>query len=341
MRSPRVYLHRVRPKSDGALRWPSPRRGALMPAGIGITTRCSKFVLLGGTSHSSAYEHRAAGRHPPSRTARSIGGTVIAILLMWPCRPPAVRIIPGPLVAIAGATVLALLPKAQTERIDLQGNFFDAIGLAQNLPECPEDSRSLRDQRHRARCPHHCAGSQASNRCCRRSRRQAASRPAHRLQPRWSVAQSQVDTGGRPSPKSSCAARQRSCRRPNPDTRSCTAWILLFCVTVHQPGGNHPGALAGLLIVIGAQLYRYTSNLAGAQEISGITPSPSCVGFSPVEGVHGLVVAIGSCWCGWCRPSRSAGRGEQSKRWRLTIDAEPPAAAPPDHGASKLPKGRR
>lgn len=104
-----------------------------MLAGIGITIALQQIhVLLGGTSHSSAWRNIVAlpdGILHHELHEVIVGGTVIAILLMWSKLPAKVRIIPGPLVAIAGATVLALLPVLQTERIDLQGNFFDAIGL--------------------------------------------------------------------------------------------------------------------------------------------------------------------------------------------------------------------
>jgi carbonic anhydrase len=58
-----------------------------------------------------------------------VGGTVIVILLLWPRLPRRVRMVPGALVAIVAATALARFAGLDVERINLSGNFFDAIGL--------------------------------------------------------------------------------------------------------------------------------------------------------------------------------------------------------------------
>ena len=60
-------------------------------------------------------------------------GLVIAIMLAWTSAPVAVRRIPGPLVAIAAATAVAVILRLDVDRITLDGNFFDAIAL----PEMP------------------------------------------------------------------------------------------------------------------------------------------------------------------------------------------------------------
>lgn len=57
------------------------------------------------------------------------GATVIAILLVWSRLPAKIRMIPAPLVAIVAATALAIAAGLDTDRISLSGNFFDALNL--------------------------------------------------------------------------------------------------------------------------------------------------------------------------------------------------------------------
>ncbi|WP_246541089.1 SulP family inorganic anion transporter [Mycobacterium spongiae] len=106
-----------------------------MLAGIGVTIMLQQVhVLLGGSSHSTAWRNIAAlpdGILHHELHEVIIGGIVIAILLVWSKLPAAVRIIPGPLVAIAGATAFSLIVDLHVERIQLSGNFFEAIGLPQ------------------------------------------------------------------------------------------------------------------------------------------------------------------------------------------------------------------
>lgn len=108
-----------------------------MLAGIGITIALQQIhVLLGGASASSAWANltelpgRIVDLHWPDVI---IGGLVIAIMLAWTSAPVAVRRIPGPLVAIAAATAVAVILRLDVDRITLDGNFFDAIAL----PEMP------------------------------------------------------------------------------------------------------------------------------------------------------------------------------------------------------------
>ncbi|GAB7144157.1 SulP family inorganic anion transporter [Mycobacterium riyadhense] len=104
-----------------------------MLAGIGITIALQQIhVLVGGTSRSSAWQNIVAlpnGLLNHELHEVIVGGTVIVILLLWTKLPPKVRMIPGPLVAIAAATALSLVVDLHVERIDLSGNFFEAIGL--------------------------------------------------------------------------------------------------------------------------------------------------------------------------------------------------------------------
>ncbi|OZG29861.1 carbonic anhydrase [Williamsia sp. 1138] len=108
-----------------------------MLAGIGITIALQQIhVLLGGSSRSDAWENLTAlpGQIVDFRTADVlVGGLVVIIMLSWPLLPANVRKVPGPLVAIVAATLVAVLAPIDAERIELGGNFFDSIAL----PELP------------------------------------------------------------------------------------------------------------------------------------------------------------------------------------------------------------
>ncbi|OBK19588.1 SulP family inorganic anion transporter [Mycobacterium asiaticum] len=112
-----------------------------MLAGIGITIVLQQIhVLVGGTSHSSAWENLVAlpnGILHHELHEVIVGGTVIGILLAWGKLPPKLRMIPGALVAIVLATVLAKLVGLDVERINLSGSFFDAIGLPHLAEKSP------------------------------------------------------------------------------------------------------------------------------------------------------------------------------------------------------------
>ena len=126
----------VRPESGGSRRaGRRPGRGARDASGH----RCDHLlqqihVLLGGKSHSSAWENIEAlpngiVDHDPQDMI--VGGLVIAILLLWPKLPAKVRLVPGALVAIVVATAFVDGGWAArgVDRIVLSGSFFDAIGL--------------------------------------------------------------------------------------------------------------------------------------------------------------------------------------------------------------------
>ena len=104
-----------------------------MLAGIGVTIALQQIhVLLGGSSASSAWANITAlpsqltNVHGPDLV---VGMTVIAILMLWSRLPSRVRAVPGPLVAIAAATLLAMALSLNAERIQLDGDFFDSIAL--------------------------------------------------------------------------------------------------------------------------------------------------------------------------------------------------------------------
>src|SRR5271166_3546144 len=104
-----------------------------MLAGIGVTIVLQQIhVLMGGDSRSSAWENIKAlpnGILHHELHEVIVGGLVIAILLVWPKLPPKIRFVPGALVAIVTATAVAMLVNLDVDRINLSGNFFQAIGL--------------------------------------------------------------------------------------------------------------------------------------------------------------------------------------------------------------------
>ncbi|CQD07909.1 carbonic anhydrase [Mycobacterium lentiflavum] len=104
-----------------------------MLAGIGITIILQQIhVLMGGSSHSSAWQNLVAlpnGILHHELHEVITGATVIAILLVWSRLPAKIRMIPAPLVAIVAATALAIAAGLDTDRISLSGNFFDALNL--------------------------------------------------------------------------------------------------------------------------------------------------------------------------------------------------------------------
>ncbi len=109
-----------------------------MLAGIGITIALQQFhVLLGGETHSSAWhnlQYLPADMGEADGAGIVIGLMVVGILLAWRWAPPAVRKIPGPLVAIVLASAAAALFAPETPRIELNGSLIDAL----QLPGIPE-----------------------------------------------------------------------------------------------------------------------------------------------------------------------------------------------------------
>ncbi|WP_418287653.1 SulP family inorganic anion transporter [Mycobacterium adipatum] len=111
-----------------------------MLAGIGITIALQQVhVLLGGGPRSNAWQNLAslpAQLAAPQWATVLVGGLVIAIMLSWRFAPPAIRAVPGPLVAITIATAVSYLPGLGTERITIDESVVEAIGL----PEMPQGS---------------------------------------------------------------------------------------------------------------------------------------------------------------------------------------------------------
>ena len=105
-----------------------------MLAGIGVTIVLQQIhVLMGGKSRSSAWENIKAlpsGILHHELDEVFVGGIVIAILLLWPKLPAKARLVPGALVAIVVATVVAEAAHLEgVDRIELSANFFKAISL--------------------------------------------------------------------------------------------------------------------------------------------------------------------------------------------------------------------
>lgn len=106
-----------------------------MLAGIGITIALQQIhILLGGESHSSALHNIAnlpAHLADVEPAGLAVGLLVIAIMVLWRWVPAPIRVVPGPLVAIAAATVLSTAVALNTPRVQLDGSLIDALQLPQ------------------------------------------------------------------------------------------------------------------------------------------------------------------------------------------------------------------
>lgn len=118
----------------------SPTVVRAMLAGIGLSILLGQLnVALGGSSSPTAWENirnlpdALVGANVHAVLAASI---VIATLLAWPRMPARVRVVPGPLVAVVGATVVAALALPDATRVDLGGSILSQVGL----PPLPDGS---------------------------------------------------------------------------------------------------------------------------------------------------------------------------------------------------------
>ncbi|MFG1644488.1 SulP family inorganic anion transporter [Amycolatopsis sp. NPDC049252] len=109
-----------------------------MLAGIGVTIVLGQLhVILGGKAQSSAIENIAelpgqiVAHHD---SATMIGLLTIAVLLVWPRLPEAVRKVPGPLAAIALATVASVAFGMTLPRVELPGDLLN-VHLVPQLPD--------------------------------------------------------------------------------------------------------------------------------------------------------------------------------------------------------------
>jgi carbonic anhydrase len=109
-----------------------------MLAGIGITIALQQtHVLLHGETHNSAVHNVVA--LPLHVTEADIAGLLLGLLVMalavgWRSMPARVRILPGPLVAIVTATVIAMVLRLDVPRIELDGSLIEALQLP-GLPQ--------------------------------------------------------------------------------------------------------------------------------------------------------------------------------------------------------------
>ncbi|WP_308170587.1 bifunctional SulP family inorganic anion transporter/carbonic anhydrase [[Mycobacterium] fortunisiensis] len=109
-----------------------------MLAGIGVTIALQQtHVLLGGDSKSTAWQNvtglpgQVLDAHGPGLI---LGLLVIGILVTWRWMPARVKVVPGPLVAILGVTVLSVVGPFDVSRISIDGSLIDALQTP-NLPE--------------------------------------------------------------------------------------------------------------------------------------------------------------------------------------------------------------
>ncbi|MGW5050034.1 SulP family inorganic anion transporter [Actinokineospora sp. NPDC004072] len=109
-----------------------------MLAGIGVTIVLSQaHVLLGGQAPGAAWANLTAlpgAALSPEPAAALVGVGVVVLLLVWPRLPARVRAVPGPLVAITAATVVAAVLALPVARVSLP----DAPLSALHLPALPE-----------------------------------------------------------------------------------------------------------------------------------------------------------------------------------------------------------
>ncbi|MGI9162265.1 MAG: SulP family inorganic anion transporter [Mycobacterium sp.] len=104
-----------------------------MLAGIGITIALQQVhVLMGGETHSSALHNIVAlpvHLAEADRGGMVVGVLVIVIMVLWRRVPTALRVVPGPLVAIVAATLFSLVLHLNVPRVELNGSLLDALAL--------------------------------------------------------------------------------------------------------------------------------------------------------------------------------------------------------------------
>lgn len=110
----------------------SPTVVSAMLAGIGISIVLGQLnVAVGSTSQPSAWGNVAElGSAVTSPTVHAVVAAlaVVAVLVAWPRLPSAVRRVPGPLVAVSGVTLVAALWLPDAVRVDLGGDLLGQIG---------------------------------------------------------------------------------------------------------------------------------------------------------------------------------------------------------------------
>jgi len=109
-----------------------------MLAGIGLTIALAQLhVVLGGdppTGVVASLTELPAQFGTVNPGAVVVGVLTIAVLVAWPRLPRRIPAVPGPLVAVVAATVLAALV-AGVPRVDLPGGLLEAITLPSLVPD--------------------------------------------------------------------------------------------------------------------------------------------------------------------------------------------------------------
>ncbi|MBS9534374.1 SulP family inorganic anion transporter [Mycobacterium sp. M1] len=275
-----------------------------MLAGIGITIALQQtHVLLGGSSKSDAW-HNVIGL--PDQIVGAHGGglilgvLVIAVLVGWRWVPAPLSHLPGPLVAITGATVLSLAFPFHVARIHLDGSLLDALALP-GLPDGHWGAVAMGvltvaliasvesllsavsvDRLHRG------ARTDFNRELIGQGAANVASGMLGGLPVTGVIVRSSTNV--------SAGARSRA------STILHGVWILLFAVPFAAVIQQIPtAALAGLLIVIGAQLLK-PAHLQAARRNGDVTVyvvTAICVVF--VNLLHGVLIglALAIVMTGW------------------------------------------
>lgn len=110
-----------------------------MLAGIGILIVLGQLhIVLGGSPQSNAWANlrelprQLADMHGP---ATVLGLLTIGVMVVWHFLPPSrLKKVPGPLVAVVGATAVAYFWGADVAKVKLTGDFFSSLQLPQ-LPQ--------------------------------------------------------------------------------------------------------------------------------------------------------------------------------------------------------------
>jgi carbonic anhydrase len=112
-----------------------------MLAGIGILIVLGQLhIVLGGAPQSNAWANlrelprQLADLHGP---AVVLGLLTIGVLVVWQFLPGRIKQVPGPLVAVVGASAVAAVWGADVARVELAGDLFSSL----RLPTLPESGK--------------------------------------------------------------------------------------------------------------------------------------------------------------------------------------------------------
>lgn len=230
-----------------------------MLAGIGVVIALQQVhVLLGGSSLSSSFA-ALVGLPRQLLSVRTgdlcVGLVVIGILVAWRFAPRRVRLLPGPLVAVVTATLLALVLPTRVEHLVLNESLLESLGLPAVPSGGPAAVASTMITIALIASVESLLSAVAVDKM----------RPGHRTDfDRELIGQGSANVvsgllGGLPI----AAVIVRSITNANAGARSRAAtvlhgvWILLFAVALVGLVRQIPtAALAGLLIFVGAQLIK-------------------------------------------------------------------------------------